>query len=356
MKGLIIVDGAGGYVGEHVVKRLAEAGYRVRAVDLPAINLENLAGKGVETASFDLTRPETLAPVLSGATAVVHCAAAFDLSLSYEVLAKVNVNGTRNLINACKESNIRRFIHISTGGVYGSTSTWPVDETYPTKPIDAYGKSKLDAEKEVLIAGSDIDATIFRPTVVYGPGGKYIAGAFYSFACILSERKIPLPRIKRGPMFNWVHVTDIAKAVEFALGDDRTIGNVYNLAEKEMLEAGDFFEVLKENFRIKTKGRVTIPLALASAAGKLGWHMPVAISAKPISKIMSMEWNKIVARHNLVPDLQPAFPRDFYCYFIGHHAYTSKALCDLGFVHEHPNISASLPGVLQWYRDKKWIP
>ncbi len=356
MKGLIVVDGAGGYVGGHVVKRLTQAGYRVRAVDLPKTNLEHLAGEGVETASFDLTRPETIPPALSGASAVVHCAAAFDLSLPYEVLAKVNVNGTRNLIKACQDTNIRRFIHISTGGVYGSSKTWPVDESFPTRPIDAYGKSKLDAEKEVLGAGSSIDATIFRPTVVYGPGGKYIAGAFYSFACILSERKIPLPRIKRGPMLNWVHVSDIAGAIEFALGDDRTIGNVYNLAEKEMLEAGDFFEILKENFGIKTRGKVTIPLAIASAAGKLGWHMPAAISARSISKIMSSEWKKIVARHNLVPDLEPAFPRDFYCYFIGHHAYSSKALCDLGYIHEHPNLSTSFKEVLQWYRDKKWIP
>jgi 2-alkyl-3-oxoalkanoate reductase len=356
MKGLIIVDGAGGYVGGHVVQRLAGAGYRVRAVDMPDINLGNAAGEGVETASFDLTRPETLPPVLSGATAVVHCAAAFDLSLSYEALARVNVIGTRNLIKACQDSKIHRFIHISTGGVYGSSRTWPVDETCPTMPMDAYAKSKLDAEKEVFKTGSSLNATIFRPTVVYGPGGKYIAGAFYSFACILSERKIPLPRINRGPVLNWVHVSDIAGAIEFALRDDRTIGNVYNLAEKEMLEAGDFFEILKENFGIRTMGRITIPPVVASAAGKLGWHLPAAISARPVSKIMSSEWKKIVARHNLVPDLQPVFPRDFYCYFIGHHAYSSKALCDLGFVHEHPNFSASLPGVLQWYRERKWIP
>lgn len=356
MKDLIIVDGAGGYVGGHVVKRLVRAGYRVRAVDLPKTDLEQLADKDVETAFCDLTRPETILPVLLGAKAVVHCAAAFDLSLPYDVLARVNVFGTRNLTKACQDMKIPRFIHISTGGVYGSPKTWPVDETYPTRPMDAYSRSKLDAEKEVMRAGKNLKTTIFRPTVVYGPGGKYIAGAFYSFACILSERKIPLPRIKRGPMFNWVHVTDIARAVEFALGEDRTIGNVYNLAEKEMLTTGDFFEILKDNFGIKTRGTVTIPPALASAAGKLGWHMPTAISARPISKIMSSEWKKIVERHNLVPDLQPAFPRGFYSYFIGHHAYSSKALCDLGFVHEHPNLSTSFQGVLQWYRDKKWLP
>ncbi|PKL37592.1 MAG: hypothetical protein CVV44_14690 [Spirochaetae bacterium HGW-Spirochaetae-1] len=355
MKGLIIVDGAGGYVGGHVVKRLAKAGYRVRAVDLPGINLEKIAEENVETASFDLTRPETILRVLIDATAVVHCAAAFDLSLSYEALAKVNVNGTRNLIRACQGMKINRFIHISTGGVYGSSKTWPIDETYPTRPMDAYAKSKLDTEKEVLNA-ANINATIFRPTVVYGPGGKYIAGAFYSFACILSERNIPLPRIKRGPMFNWIHVSDIAGAVEFALREEKTIGNIYNLAEQEMLEAGDFFEILKENFGIKTMGSITIPTVVASIFGKLGWHLPMAISAKPVSKIMSHEWKKIVARHNLVPDLQPTFPRDFYPYFIGHHAYSSKALCDLGFVHEHPKFSTSFPGVLQWYRDKKWLP
>lgn len=170
MKKIIVVDGAGGYIGGHVIKRLARAGYRVRAVDLPSININHLASQDVEIDSFDMTKPETLPRVLDGASAVVHCAAAFDLSLPYEVLERVNVQGTRNLVKVCQEVGVKRFIHFSTGGVYGEAQYCPVDEKHLLKPLDNYSVSKLMAEQEVIGAGDGIQYTVFRPTAVYGSG------------------------------------------------------------------------------------------------------------------------------------------------------------------------------------------
>jgi len=356
MKDVIIVDGAGGYIGSHVVKRLAGAGYKVRAVDLPHVNLNQLVSKNVEIASFDMTKPETLAPVLTGSSAIVHCAAAFDLSLPYEVLERVNVQGTRNLVKACQQIGVKRFIHFSTGGVYGESQYWPVDEKHQLKPVDAYSVSKLGAEREVTGAGNGLQYTVFRPTAVYGPGGKYVAGTFFSCVCILVERNIRIPRIIGGPMLNWVHVEDCAGAVEFALRNERTIGNIYNLAEAESYDAGEFVSILGENLGIKTRGRIRVAPGLVSILGKLGWHLPHIISTAPISWLLKKEWKKIVAHHNLLPDLQPGFTRDLYPFLIGPHAYSSKALCDLGFVHEHPSFRKSFPDVVQWYRDQNWIP
>jgi nucleoside-diphosphate-sugar epimerase len=356
MNGIIIVDGAGGYIGSHVVKRLAGAGFRVRAVDLPRINLDHIAGPRVETAAFDMTRPETLPPVLDGASAIVHCAAAFDLSLPYEVLERVNVQGTRNLVKACQKAGIKRFIHFSTGGVYGESQYCPVDEKHPLKPVDAYSISKLGAEQEVTGAGNGLQYTVFRPTAVYGPGGKYIAGTFFSCICILAERKIPIPRILGGPMLNWVHVEDCAGAVEFALRDERTIRNIYNLAEAESYDAGEFVSVLGEHLGLKTRGQVRVAPGLVSALGRLGWHLPEIISTAPIAWLLKKEWKKVVSKHHLLPDLQPGWTLDLYPFLIGPHAYSSKALCDLGFVHQHPSFRKSFPGVVQWYRDQNWIP
>ena len=356
MQKSVIVDGAGGYIGGHVVKRLAKAGYRVKAVDLPAIHLDHLAGNGVETASFDITKPETLKPVLLGADAVVHCAAAFDLALPYEVLERVNVHGTRNLIAACQELNVRRLIHFSTSGVYGAAQYTPVDENHPCNPLDAYSRSKLETEKVVLAARNNLDITMFRPTGVYGPGGKYLAGVFFAMFCILAERKIRLPRFTGGPLQTWVHVADIAGAVEFALREEKTRGGVFNLAETDIIDAGIFFSALSESFGIENKGEVKLSPRLFSLLATMGWHMPKAISASPLSWIITREWSKIVARYHLVPDLRPQFTRDFYPFLNGDHVYSCKAFCDLGFVHEHPSFKKSFPDVVKWYRDQRWIP
>jgi nucleoside-diphosphate-sugar epimerase len=356
MNDVIVVDGAGGYIAGHVVKRLIGAGYRVRAVDLPNINLNCLAGQNVETASFDMTKPETLASVLDGASAIVHCAAAFDLSLPYEVLERVNVLGTRNLVKACQDAGVKRFIHFSTGGVYGEAQYCPVDEKHPLKPLDNYSVSKLMAEQEVTGAGDGIKYTVFRPTAVYGPGGKYIAGIFFSCACILAGLNIRIPRIIGGPIMNWVHVEDCAGAVEFALRDEQTIGKIFNLAEVESYNAGEFFSILEDNLGIKTKGQIRVAPGLVSALGKLGWHLPKIISTAPITWLFKREWKKIVSNHHLLPELQPGFTHDLYLFLIGPHAYSSKALCDLGFVHKHPSFRASFPSVVQWYRDQNWIP
>ena len=216
--------------------------------------------------------------------------------------------------------------------------------------------SKLQAEKEVLKLNGSIDATIFRPTAVYGPGGKYVAGTFFSCFCLLSERNIRIPKIIGGPKLNWVHVSDVAGAVLFALNNDSTIGHAYNLAEAEIMDAGEFLDILGDNLEIKTRGRLKVHPAIVSAVGKLAWRLPEKISTSPFSWILKREWDKVVTRHNLLPDLQPGFTRDLYPFLIGPHAYSSKALCDLGFVHEHPSFKDSFPGVVKWYRDQKWIP
>lgn len=356
MNDVILVDGAGGYIGGQIVKRLTGSGYRVKAVDLPHVDLGHIVGQGVEIASFDMTKPETLPPVLEGVSAIVHCAAAFDLSLPYEVLERVNVQGTRNLVKACQEVGVKRFLHFSTGGVYGEAKYWPVDEKHPCKPVDKYSISKYEAEKEVTGAGNGLQYTVFRPTAVYGPGGKYIAGTFFSCACILAEMNIRIPRILGGIMLNWVHVEDCAGAVEFALRDERTIGNIYNLAEAESYDAGEFVSILCENLGIKTRGKIRVNPALLTVLGKVGWHMPDIISVAPIAWLLRRQWNKIIVRNNLLPDLQPGFTRDLYPFMIGPHAYSCKALCDLGYVHAHPSFKASFPGVVQWYRDRNWIP
>lgn len=149
IRGLIVVDGAGGFIGGHISEELYRAEFHVRATDLPGVDLAFLEEQGIEIKPSNLLDRGSLMDVLSGAEAVVHCAAAFDLALPLKTLLRVNVGGTESLIDACLSAGVGRFIHISTGGVYGIPTCCPVYENHPIKPADLYSVSKARTEEKL---------------------------------------------------------------------------------------------------------------------------------------------------------------------------------------------------------------
>ena len=354
---LVLVDGAGGFIAGHVAEELFRAGFRVRATDLPGVNLAHLAEQGIETQSSDLLEPDSLAAVLASAGAVVHCAAAFDLALPLEKLLLVNVAGTSRLLKSCLAAGVTRFIHLSTGGVYGIPAGCPVSEDHPIRPVDAYSVSKARAEEAVVQAmDQGIKATVFRPTNVYGPRGRYTAGALFPFLCVLKERGIRIPRLRLGPPINMVHVADVAGAIRFALENESTVGQVYNLAETEIYPAGEFFDLLIEQFSLKTRGAIKIRPGLTGMIGRVGMQLPSALTVHPVQRLLEREWAKVVEKHHLVPALKPSLARDFMPFLIGPHAYSNQKLCGAGYQVRHPSFRKSFPEVVRWYRAQRWIP
>jgi len=354
---LVLVDGAGGFIGGHVAEELNHAGFRVRATDLPGVDLAPLAEQGIETKSSDLLDQDSVAAILSSAGAVVHCAAAFDLALPLEKLLRVNVDGTGRLLKACIATGVTRFIHLSTGGVYGIPAGCPVYEDHPIRPVDAYSVSKARAEEAVIQAmDQGIKATMFRPTNVYGPRGRYTAGALFPALCILKERGIRIPRLMAGPPINMVHVADVAGAIRFALENESTVGQVYNLAETEIYPAGEFFDLITRQFSLPTRGAIKIRPGLTGMIGRVGMHLPSALTVYPVQKLLEREWAKVVEKHHLVPALKPSLARDFMPFLIGPHAYSNQKLCGDGYQVRHPSFLKSFPEVVRWYRAQRWIP
>jgi nucleoside-diphosphate-sugar epimerase len=354
---MVLVDGAGGFIGSHVAEELHGANFQVRATDLPGADLSYLSGQGIETRPSDLLDKESLADVLSGVKAVVHCAAAFDLALPLVKLMQVNVDGTASLIQACTSAGVDRFIHFSTGGVYGIPQTCPVYEDHPIKPADSYSVSKARAEYVVTKAmDTGMRVTMFRPTNVYGPRGRYTAGSLFPTLCILKERGIRIPRMTGGPLINMVHVEDAAGAVRFALENESAVGKVYNLAETEIYEAGKFFDLIIEQFALPTRGSMKIRPGLMGIMGRIGMHMPSPLTVSPAQKFIEREWTRIKEKHKLSPALKPSLARDFMPFLIGPHAYSNERLRNDGYQVKHPSILKSFSDVVRWYQDMRWIP
>jgi nucleoside-diphosphate-sugar epimerase len=241
--------------------------------------------------------------------------------------------------------------------VYGIPTCAPVYEDHRIKPVDAYSVSKAKAEEEVVKAEEKgIKTTMLRPTNVYGTRGIYTAGALFPALCILKERGVKIIRPIGGPPINMVHVEDVAGAIRFALENESTAGQSYNMAETDIYSAGEFFDLIIEQFSLPTRGTMKIMPGLMGIMGRVGMLMPSALIIKPAQKFLEREWARVVEKHDLVPALKPALARDFMPFLIGPHAYSNEKLCKAGYEIRHPSILKSFPEVIRWYRDERWIP
>ncbi len=255
----IFVTCATGFLGSVVVSRLEEEGHEVTALLLP-----HEPGKGLGATTVvrgDITEPESLRGLMEGLDAVVHLAGAVGYGQEWSVCRKLNVEGTRNVAEEAKRAGVRRFLHMSSVCVYGRVPERPIPESSPMRLTgDPYGDTKIGAER--VLAEFDFDATIFRPTVIYGPGDvrflpKILENLASGKARVIGEGKNSV---------DLVHVKDVAAFVSLAVAKKESIGQAYNLNNpdnptwKELLRF-----VADEGGYSRPAGKISYPVAMAVA-------------------------------------------------------------------------------------------
>ena len=246
---IILVTGANGFVGSHVVPALADAGHRVLALvrdDAGAAEVTRRLApaqrSAVEIRRGDITRPETLPVALVGAAAVVHLAALprdWDGGAS---LRLVNTEGTRNVLRAATDAGVRRFVHLGAMGV--------VDD-----PTLHYASSKVKAM--ALVRESGLDWTILRPSLLFGPRD----GFFNILAGLvrMSPGIVPITG-SGGARFQPLAIGDLARVVVIALGDDGTVAGEYDLGGPRIWT---YREIVEEVLRGMGKRRLLVPVPVA---------------------------------------------------------------------------------------------
>jgi len=175
-----LVTGGAGFTGTHLVRELLNAGHAVTVLDItrgdPRIAGE-LEERGVTYVIGSLDDPEALARAVPGHDVVYNLASAFrDIYQGPDLFQRVDVHGTRLLLETARREKVRRVVHCSTQGVHGSLPkrAVPGNEDSPIAPIDYYCEAKVDAEKvceEFIAQGMDI--VNLRPTSIYGPGDTH---------------------------------------------------------------------------------------------------------------------------------------------------------------------------------------
>jgi uncharacterized protein YbjT (DUF2867 family) len=216
---MILVTGGSGYVGSHIVQRLAGTGRPVRAMVRDRERAERearLTGLSTEWVEADVTRPDTLPAAFAGVETVVHTVA-IAVEKGERTYERINLQGTANVLQAASGSGVRRFIHMSQLGA---------DPDLPYRFLASKGKA------QALVAQSDFDWTAFRPSVIWGPEDEFAN----TFARLAQMTPFIFPIVGDGQAkFEPVWIEDVVTAVEGSLNDKTTHGKEFELGGPEVL-------------------------------------------------------------------------------------------------------------------------
>ncbi|KJU82289.1 nucleotide sugar dehydratase [Candidatus Magnetobacterium bavaricum] len=178
----IIVTGADGFIGSHLVENLLQKGYVVRAFIcynsfnswgwLDYLSKDKL--KAIEVIAGDVRDTDCVRSAIKGQDVVFHLAALISIPFSYNLPGSyidTNIKGTLNVLQACKDTNIERVVITSTSEVYGSARYIPIDEKHPLQGQSPYSASKIGADKiaESFYRSFETPVVIARPFNTYGP-------------------------------------------------------------------------------------------------------------------------------------------------------------------------------------------
>ena len=223
-----LVTGATGFVGSHIAERLVKEGEEVLALVRKTSNTGFLSGIGVKFAYGDINDLESVRKAMRGIDIVYHSAALADEWISPKEAYRVNVEGTKNLLDAAREAGVKRFVFISSLAVLGMKDHHgtPADSPY-YKTGDSYIDTKIDSERLVMdyYEKYGLPVTVVRPGFVFGPRDNKLIPR-------LSERlgKKQFMFVGSGKnKINAVYVENLTDAIISAARSEKSVGQKYNV-------------------------------------------------------------------------------------------------------------------------------
>jgi NAD dependent epimerase/dehydratase len=269
----VLVTGAGGFIGSHLVEYLVEAGANVRAF----VRYNSRADSGllrqlpptllneVEIVAGDLCDPQAVAQAVAGCRVVFHLGAIISIPYSYlhptETVA-TNVMGTLNVLNACRQHGVARLVHTSTSEVYGTARQVPMSEAHPLQGQSPYSASKIGADKlvESFYCSYGLPVVTVRPFNTYGPRQSARAVIPTIITQALTQPQVKLGNLAARRDFTYISDTvhgfvraalapDVTGQVfNLGFGDDVTIGT---LADKIITQVGRDVPVVTDKQRLR---------------------------------------------------------------------------------------------------------
>lgn len=317
MTDLMLVTGATGLVGSHVVEEARRRGWRVRVLVRRSSDVRLLDSWGVEKALGEMGEPDSFPAAVAGVTHIVHCAAKVGDWGPVEGYRDVNVRGLAALLkNAEASGTLRRFIHISTLGVYPARDHHGTDESEPVSAsgIDGYTLTKVEAEQLVMkhAAEHGLRATVLRPGFIYGPRDRNVLPRL-------------VDRVKAGvfrylgsgeKLMNNTYVGNLVDAVFLAIEHDASVGRIYNITDGKLVTKKEFVGTIARLAGLPEPTRhVPLPVAKAIASAmEATWRLlrkkeaPLLSSARIKFLGLNLDYSIDRARRELGYEPRVSFP------------------------------------------------
>lgn len=270
----VLVTGASGFIGQHLVKMLLARGERVRALVRSPVRGERLARLGAALVVGDITQPESLREAASGCEVVYHLAGQIASPHSSGFFA-VNEAGTRHVAAACAGlGQPPRLIVVSSLAAAGPAQGRPRSEAELPQPISHYGRSKLAGERAAAAYADRLHVSIVRPPIVFGPGDQ---GTLMLFRPIVRHGVQPILGGKMA-RYSLIHVDDLcAGLVQVALrgrclpeGENTEAQGVYYLADPQPLSLVELGQEIAHAVGRRVPRPIHVPCWLVWAAAACG--------------------------------------------------------------------------------------
>lgn len=256
---MILLTGATGFVGGHLLNGLLKEGLSVRCLVRPTSPKRHLVeGKG-EVVLGDILRPESLAPAFQGIKVVIHLVGIIQEGpgVTFEAVHAV---GSKNVVDEAAKAGVSKFIHMSALGAREGAAS-------------RYHRTKWQAEQYLRASG--LDYAIFRPSIIFGPGDGFITKL-----ADLIKRLPMVPVIASGdyqlqPIYIGDVVTCFLKAVK-----NPSVRGVFEIGGPERLAFKEILDIVSEALRMK-KGRINIPLSIMKP---LAFIMETFMKQPPVTR------------------------------------------------------------------------
>lgn len=298
----VLITGGTGFIGSHLAELLVKNGSHVRVLanykSMPSCgNLDYVdpyIRDEIEIVWGDVTDRDSVMNVVDGVSVVFHLSALIGIPYSYIAplsYVQTNINGTLNILQACRQLNIERLVHTSTSETFGSAQYTPMDEKHPLVGQSPYSATKLGADKlaESFACSFDLPVVTVRPFNVFGPRQSDRA----IIPTIIAQRIASDTPVRIGdpsPRRDFTFVTDTARGFIAAAQCDEAIGRTFNIGNGKSISIGELAETIfeltgggtyvSESQRIRPKKSEVNELRCDSTLARtvLGWSPEVSLT------------------------------------------------------------------------------
>jgi nucleoside-diphosphate-sugar epimerase len=241
----VLITGATGLLGGHLIKELQQREEDIRALVLPVENADRLEKQGVKVVRGDITDASSLGPAVKGIELIFHLAGMMGVWRPLDDYRLVNVTGSQNLYKAAQKAGVRRFVHTSSHTVYGLGYGRFLTENDALRPDpDPYSITKAEGDRLMrrLMLNSNVETVILRPGTFFGPGDRLHFGRM---AQKMKDGKGVI--IGRGDnALPFCYVTDVVQGFLLAAYHENAPGNVYNITNDHPLTQLEMFNAIAD--------------------------------------------------------------------------------------------------------------